>query len=108
MSAGTTSTKEIIRKLFLIGMGAVSLTREKAEKLAEELVEKGEVSSEDAKGFIRELMDKGRRERDSLKEIIKEELSEIREEFGLATLEQLKQLELRIQELEERINSIVE
>ncbi len=106
MTKESASARSMFQKMFLMGMGALSLTREKAEKLTEELVEKGEVSSEDTKGFIKELIDRGEQERDSLKRMIKDELNEMREGLGLTTLEQVNQLEQRIQNLEQRIAAL--
>lgn len=49
------------KKIAMAGLGALAVTREKAEKLIDELAEKGKMDGEDIKRFFNELVDKGRR-----------------------------------------------
>jgi len=43
---------DFLRRGMLIGLGLASITREKAEKIAEEMVKKGELTTAEAKEFI--------------------------------------------------------
>ncbi|WP_034638688.1 phasin family protein [Desulfofalx alkaliphila] len=54
---------DMSRKIAMAGLGALAVTREKAEKLIDELAEKGEMNSEEIKRFFNELVDKGRHTR---------------------------------------------
>lgn len=92
--------KNIIKKSILIGMGAISITREKAEKFARELEEKGEVTSEEARQFADELVQKGEQERISFKDTVKREVDSLLHTAGMVTKKEFDQLESRVRQLE--------
>jgi polyhydroxyalkanoate synthesis regulator phasin len=62
---------EMIKKIFLVGVGASVLTAEKAKALVDELVEKGEVSKQDAGTFLDDLKERGIKERQQLEDNLK-------------------------------------
>lgn len=49
---------EAIRRMFLAGVGAISMTGEKAKELVEELVKRGEISVAQGKALTEELQRK--------------------------------------------------
>lgn len=93
----------LFKKGVLAGVGLLTLTREKAEKVVHDLVERGEVGTEDAKNFVNELMEKGEQEKAALQDTVKREVEELRRKVGLVTKADLEKLELRIQELEAKL-----
>lgn len=95
--------KDVFRKLALAGIGAFSLTREKAEQIVKELVEKGQVSAEEAKGVFHDLLEKGEQERAALAQTIRSEINRFREEVGFVTKQDYRALEERISRLEARL-----
>lgn len=54
--------RDVIKKSFLLGLGAVSLTKKKAEKLMEGLVKKGVISRKDGDGLIMKMLAEANRE----------------------------------------------
>ena len=92
--------KNLLKKSMLLGIGALSVTRDKAESLVRELEEKGEVSSREAKDFIDELVDKGEQERRTLNDMVGKELNRLRGVMGLVTREELRAFEARLQRIE--------
>ncbi|GAW91815.1 phasin family protein [Calderihabitans maritimus] len=94
---------EWLRKGFLLGLGAMSLTREKAEQLVEDLVKKGQVSTDEAKQFVEQLVERGREEREQLRGTVQSEVQKVRDELGLVTRKELEELEARVKALEERL-----
>ena len=95
--------KNLIKKSLLLGMGAISLTREKAEKIVRELEEKGEVTSNETKDFVNELVEKGEQERQLFKDTVKKELTALQESMGIPAKNDLAALEERIKRLEEKV-----
>lgn len=95
--------KNLIKKSLLLGMGAISLTREKAEKIVRELEEKGEMTSSETKDFVNELVEKGEQERQLFKDAVKRELTALQENMGIPAKTDLAALEERIKRLEERM-----
>ncbi len=95
--------KDAIRRLALAGIGVFSLTREKAEQVVKELVEKGQVSAEEARGVFRDLVEKGEQERAALAQTIRNEINRLREEVGFVTRQDWRALEERIRRLEAQL-----
>lgn len=93
------------RKMLLMGLGALSLTREKVEQLVDELVKKGEMDNVEAKGFTDELLRRGEKEREMLKKIITDEINKLKNEIGMAKKEELENLKKRIERLEEELET---
>lgn len=98
--------KSLIKKSLLIGMGALSLTREKAEKIVRELEEKGDVTSDEAKQFVSELSERGEQERSALKKVVAAELERLKNMTGIITKKDLAVFEERLRKLEQNAGLI--
>lgn len=96
--------ENFLKKSLLIGIGALSLTKERMEDLATDLAARGEESTEETKKFLKELMEKGEEGRTALKEIICQEMKKIKEGMGLVTREELAAMEKRLQSVETSLN----
>ncbi|MEW6181772.1 MAG: hypothetical protein AB1500_01170 [Bacillota bacterium] len=94
---------DTFRKVVLVGIGALSLTKEKAEQLAKELAEKGHVTTDEARTFVKELLDRGERERETLQKTVREEINGLRDNWGLVTKRDLNELFQRIEKIEEAV-----
>lgn len=97
---------DFFKKSFLFGVGALTITKEKAERIVNELVEKGQVSKGEAAKLINELVDKGEQERKALSETVKSEIEKAKNEIGLINKGELRELEGRLSRLEEIINQM--
>ncbi|RKY86229.1 polyhydroxyalkanoate synthesis regulator, partial [candidate division KSB1 bacterium] len=53
---------ELLKKGVLLGLGAVTLTKEKAEELVDELIKKGELAREERATAIDEFLKKAEEE----------------------------------------------
>lgn len=94
---------DFLRKGLFIGLGALSVTGEKAEQIAQELIKKGELTSEEAKSFVEQLIARGQEQKQEIKSTIEREFKYRREEWGLATKAHIAQLEARIKMLEDKL-----
>lgn len=93
---------DLMRKVFLAGLGAMFLTKEKAEEVAEELVHRGELRRDEAKNFVEQLLNKGKEQQALLQETVTREVNRWRNEWGLVTKSEMAALEKRVAELEAR------
>jgi polyhydroxyalkanoate synthesis regulator phasin len=88
-SESSQSRKEVtemagaIDTLLSFGIGALSMTRGRAQKVVDELVKKGEVRLEESKALIDRMTSRGEEERAELRKLIEEELE--RAKTGIAT-----------------------
>jgi polyhydroxyalkanoate synthesis regulator phasin len=82
----------LLEKGFLAGIGLLSMTREKAQKLIDELSHEGEVQKNEVKQWVDQLSDRGEEERLALRKLIRDELKKVLDEMGLATKEDIQKL----------------
>ncbi|ELW9008181.1 hypothetical protein SIN57_001901, partial [Campylobacter upsaliensis] len=75
---------------------------EQVEKTVEELVKKGEVSKNESKDLINHLIQKGEEMKGQLETVAKEKVNAAYAEMKLATLDDVKKLEKRIEALERK------
>jgi len=87
---------DIIKKVFLAGLGAATLTREKAEDIIEELVKKGELSREEKPGVLNDLLKATEKRKDEIQNFVKEEVQKILKTFDIPTREEIDALEKRL------------
>ena len=66
--------KGFIKESFLIGLGAASLTKKKAETLAKSLVKKGILSRKDGADLARKILTEANNERKRIENFVKTEI----------------------------------
>jgi len=91
--------KELLRKAFTLGWGAMTLTREAAEKLADELVKKGQVGQEEARDLVNDLLERGKKEREEVQKVIRQEMARTLGELNLPSRDDLLRLEAKVDRL---------
>ncbi|MFT3891525.1 MAG: hypothetical protein QM730_07835 [Anaerolineales bacterium] len=82
----------LLEKGFLAGIGLLSMTREKAEKLIDELSHEGELQKGEVKQWVDKLSDRGEEERQALRKLIRDELKKALDDMGVATKEDIQKL----------------
>lgn len=82
----------LLEKGFLAGIGLLSMTREKAQKIVDELTHEGEVQRSEVKQWVDQLSDRGEEERQALRKLIRDEIKKVLDEMGLATKEDIQKL----------------
>ena len=84
--------KTLLEKGFLAGIGLLSMTREKAQKIIEDLSHEGELQKSEMKQWVDQLSDRGEEERQALRKLIRDEMKKVMDEMGLATKEDIQKL----------------
>jgi len=84
--------KNLFEKGFLVGIGLLSMTREKAQEVIDELSHEGELQKNEVKQWVDELSERGEEERQALRKLIREEMKKVMDEMGLATKEDIQKL----------------
>ena len=96
---------ELARKIGLIGIGALSLTKETAERYVTHLAKKGEITNEQAKELANELIARGDKERTQIHAIVEEHVGRLLAGSGVATKSDIQHLEDRLVSLEKELES---
>jgi len=93
---------ETFDKMMLAGLGAISMTRERAEKIFDEYVSRGKLEKENRTGFIKELMDSADKNREELEKLVSKQVQEAMERLNLPTRDDLLRLEEKIDKLSKK------
>ncbi|RZN36524.1 MAG: hypothetical protein EF813_07215 [Methanosarcinales archaeon] len=99
---------ESLRKLGLLGIGAVAITEEKVKQVVNELVEKGDVSTEEGKTLVNELLAEKKKQMQDLDEKISMDVHNAIGKSKIASKDDVSRLEDKITELEKTIQKLVE
>ncbi|HEC02387.1 MAG TPA: polyhydroxyalkanoate synthesis regulator [Phycisphaerales bacterium] len=90
---------ETLDKMMLAGLGAISMTRERADKIFDEYVGRGKVEKENRTGFTKALMDAAEKNRSELERLVATQVRETLETLNLPTRDDLQRLEQKLDEL---------
>ena len=94
---------EPVRRLALALVGAVALTAERADELADSLAQRGGMSKDDVRTWIDEATSRWRGDAVRVGERAGATLNGALRELGLVTREEWDELELRVAQLEHRV-----
>lgn len=88
--------RELLEQSMLMGLGVVSLTRETAQNLVDEMVKRGQAQREEASDMVEQLLKRGERERNALRKLVREEVQEVLKELQMPTHADMKALEKKL------------
>ncbi|PAV31422.1 hypothetical protein CIL05_01850 [Virgibacillus profundi] len=95
---------EILKKGFLLGLGAAVSSKEKFDQKLQELVDKNELTSDQARSVMQKFVEKGEMKKDEWSTKQFEQTQKMAKDMGVATKEDINELRARITELEEKLN----
>jgi polyhydroxyalkanoate synthesis regulator phasin len=104
----TAAWRELAERVAFSTVGAVALTAERADALAEELADRGIAKRDEARALIEDLSSRWRGDATRVGEKAGATMEAIFRELGLVTRDDLEDLELRIAQLEHRIKLLEE
>jgi len=90
---------ESLDKMLLAGLGALSMTREKAEKIFEEYVRRGQAEKEARSGFVKDLLDSAERARTELEKVVDRQVEKTIRRLDLPSRQDLQRLEEKLDKL---------
>jgi len=82
----------LFEKGLLVGIGLLSMTREKAQEVIDELSHEGDLQKSEIKEWVDQLSERGEDERQALRKLIREEMKKVLDEMGLVTKEDIQKL----------------
>lgn len=91
---------DLLKKGFLLGLGAAVSGKEKVKKVLDELVEKDQITPAQAKEMFQRFVSKGEEKTSEWQGRQQDQVEKFAEEMGLATQQDLEKLKARIQKLE--------
>jgi polyhydroxyalkanoate synthesis regulator phasin len=100
------SLRELAEEAALAGIGAVALTKERADELVTELARKGKLSQEEARDLVDGVVGRWRGDAVRFSERAGSSLSDAFRSVGLVTRRENEELELRLAQLEHRLRLV--
>jgi polyhydroxyalkanoate synthesis regulator phasin len=97
------SSRDLLERLALAGIGAVALTADRAEELARELTGRGELGRDEVRQTIDEAVTRWRGDASRFTERAGAGLQSVFDQLGLVSREAYEELELRVAQLEHRL-----
>lgn len=92
----------LIEKTLLVGLGLLTLTREKVTQFVDELVKEGEVKPEESRTLANVLIAKGEAEREELRKLVRAEVKKVRGAQPVSRKE-FEELSKKVDELAARL-----
>ena len=84
---------DLFKKGVLMGLGALTITKEKAEQIVDELVKKGELAKDERSKAIQDLLKKVDEQEKILIDKVSAEVNKTIEKLGVPTKKDLERLE---------------
>jgi polyhydroxyalkanoate synthesis regulator phasin len=103
---GSRGPRGLVEEIVLAGVGAVALTKERADELVEELVGRGRLTREEAGRLVDDMTARWRGEALRAGERASSGFSGALRELGLVTRREWEELELRTAQLEHRLRLV--
>jgi polyhydroxyalkanoate synthesis regulator phasin len=105
MAAGNNNStpRELLERIALAAVGAVALTADRAEALADELADRGGMRRDEARQLVEDSMTRWRGDATRVTERAGETLQSLFIQLGLVTREEFEELELRLAQVEHRL-----
>ena len=91
--------EELIERILLAGAGAFTLTKEKAEKIVDDLIKRGEVAKKDQAKFLKELLKRGKNTRVEIEKIVEKTMTNVLNKLNIPTKSDIDTLIKKIDKL---------
>ncbi len=113
ISLGGDKSMSVLKNTILASIGVIQVTKEKAEKIIDDLIKKGELDKSDRKKAVMELLEKTEKSTSQLKEKISKGADRTQKEFAnlvkslnVAKQSDLKSLEAKVDKLTKALKSL--
>lgn len=93
---------DLLKKGILMGLGAITITKEKAEHLVDELIKKGELTEGERSKAVREFLTKAQEQEKALNEKVNTTVKKILEKLDLPSRKDIERLEKKIDKLKKQ------
>ena len=95
---------DVLRKALLMGIGALSLTKEKAEQITDDLVRRGEIASTERHRTIDVLLRETERQEKELQKRIMGNVQKVMTDMGVPTRKDFDEIKEMLRKIELRMS----
>ena len=94
----------LIKKTILTGLGIVSLTKDKAEKLVKDLIKEGELSESEGAKMTKNLLEKVEKNKEDLENKIEKTTTKTLTKLNVPTHKEITDLKKKIENLDKKLS----
>jgi len=94
---------DLLKKTLAFGMGAAAFSAEKLKQFADDMVARGEMTTEEAGKFVEDMTKRAEEEKRSVQEWLREQMAKMLQQIGAAESARVDALERRVAALEEKL-----
>jgi len=91
---------DLLKKGFFIGLGAAMSSKEKFDKVMDDMIAKGQISPGEAKDMMNQFKEKGEKKNQEWSSQSEQYFKDMIQDLGFVTKEEYEKLESRIEKLE--------
>jgi poly(hydroxyalkanoate) granule-associated protein len=96
----------LVRKVLLVGMGAMALTQEEVEKFVNKLVERGEIAEQDGKKLLHDVSEKRKKDASKAQAELDKRVEDLLGRMNVPTKADIDALSGKISELSKKVDEL--
>ena len=96
--------KDVIKKSFLLGLGAAALTKEQAEKIIKGLVRRNAVTLKESRDMLKKIGKAADAERKRVSKFARQEAARISSYMGVASKAQLSKVNKKLKSIDKELS----
>jgi polyhydroxyalkanoate synthesis regulator phasin len=100
------SWRDLFARSIDLGLGALLLTKEAAQKAIDEFVSKGHVTREEGKDLVNRLLERGKEQKERIEQLVRENVDKALEKADLARGHDLREARAHMAELQARLDRL--
>jgi len=104
---GEKSVMEFVKRSVLMGVGAIAITKEKAEEIADELVKNAKITKKQGRELVKDLMEKAEKEKKALNSKIEGTIQKVMKRMNTPTKEEFRKLNQKVENLTKQIENLL-
>ncbi|WP_422658670.1 phasin family protein [Paenibacillus sp. EC2-1] len=97
---------DLFKKAISLGLGLTVVSKEKVEKVVDDLVKRGELAPDESKALVSRLIERGDEEQSQIKTFIQDQVKRVLSELDVPTENDIVSLEQRIAALEKKVEEL--
>lgn len=94
---------DMLKKSLAFGFGAAAYSADRLRQFTQDMVDRGEMTTEEAGKFIDEVADRADEEKKSIENWVREQVNKMIRQAGAVEAERVERLEVRMAALEKRL-----
>jgi len=104
---GEENIMEFVKRSVLVGVGAIAITKEKAEEIANELVKSTKITKKQGRELVKDLMNKAEKEKKALNSKIEGTIRKVIKRMNTPTKEEFRELSQKVENLSKQMEKLL-